>query len=653
MSLPTPNLDDRRFQDIVDEAKRRIPVLCPEWTDHNVSDPGVTMIELFAWMVEMMLYRLNQVPEKSYITFMDLMGVRLQPPAAARTDLTFWLAAPATDSVTIQAGSEVATVQTTAEDAVSFSTDADIVVRPTDTIAFLTSAAAASEEARTFEDQKWKLTTGSGSVLAFSARPRPGDSFYIGDSGDISGHILSLTINCTVEGIGVNPDNPPLAWQAWCDEGWRAAEVGRDGTGGLNKNGEVVLFLPPGMAVRAINGQASYWVRCLHTQPLPGQQTYSASPQIHSLETATLGATTSATHASSIVGEVIGRSDGTPGQRFRLEFPPVLPRRPGETIEVQADDGSWEPWSEREQFGESRPSNQHFTLDSVSGEVCFGPAIREPDGSVRQYGAIPPRGCLIRCSRYRSGGGAVGNVGKGKLAVMKRTIPYVDRVENRRAANGGLNAESLERAKMRAPQMLRTSSRAVTAEDYEYLAREAAHGIARARCIQPRAASTNGSPPPGVVRLLLVPALDPADGRILPEQLRPADSVVQEVQRYLDERRLLTTIVVVGQPAYTAVTVDATLKARASADADRVRQDALVRLNRFLNPLVGGADGNGWPFGRDLFISEIYTILQNTPGVEYLEQVALLVNGKRNAQGRISLAEDDLITSGEHQIRFV
>ncbi|HMQ35597.1 MAG TPA: putative baseplate assembly protein, partial [Chloroflexaceae bacterium] len=89
MPLPTPNLDDRRFQELVDDARRAIPRYCPEWTDHNVHDPGITLIELFAHMVETMLFRLNRVPEKSYITFMELMGVRLQEAAAARTDLTF------------------------------------------------------------------------------------------------------------------------------------------------------------------------------------------------------------------------------------------------------------------------------------------------------------------------------------------------------------------------------------------------------------------------------------------------------------------------------------------------------------------------------------------------------------------------------------
>ena len=64
MPLPEPILDDLRFQrDLVDEARRRIIRYCPEWTDYNVSDPGITLIELFAWMTEMTLFRLNQVPE--------------------------------------------------------------------------------------------------------------------------------------------------------------------------------------------------------------------------------------------------------------------------------------------------------------------------------------------------------------------------------------------------------------------------------------------------------------------------------------------------------------------------------------------------------------------------------------------------------------
>ena len=77
MALPAPNLDDRRFQDLVDDARRLVQRRCPEWTDHNVSDPGITLIETFAYLVDQVLYRLNRVPERSYVTFLELMGVEL------------------------------------------------------------------------------------------------------------------------------------------------------------------------------------------------------------------------------------------------------------------------------------------------------------------------------------------------------------------------------------------------------------------------------------------------------------------------------------------------------------------------------------------------------------------------------------------------
>src|SRR5229473_864530 len=89
MSLPVPNLDDRSWKQIVDEAVRLIPRYCPEWTNHNASDPGVTMLELYAWMTEMVIYRLNKVPEKNFLTFLDLIGVRLKPPEPAQVVLEF------------------------------------------------------------------------------------------------------------------------------------------------------------------------------------------------------------------------------------------------------------------------------------------------------------------------------------------------------------------------------------------------------------------------------------------------------------------------------------------------------------------------------------------------------------------------------------
>ena len=83
MAIPLPNLDDRRWSDLVDQGRALIPLYAPEWTDHNVSDPGVTLIETFAFVVDQVLYRLNRVPERSYVTFLELMGVELFAPSRA------------------------------------------------------------------------------------------------------------------------------------------------------------------------------------------------------------------------------------------------------------------------------------------------------------------------------------------------------------------------------------------------------------------------------------------------------------------------------------------------------------------------------------------------------------------------------------------
>src|SRR3990172_9528724 len=125
MALPVPNLDDRRFQDLVDDAKRLVQHRCPEWTVHNVSDPGVTLIEAFAWMTDQLLYRLNRVPDRNYIKFLELIGVHLFPPAAARVPVTFWLSAPQPDTMIIPTGTEVATPRTDTQEAIVFSTTED------------------------------------------------------------------------------------------------------------------------------------------------------------------------------------------------------------------------------------------------------------------------------------------------------------------------------------------------------------------------------------------------------------------------------------------------------------------------------------------------------------------------------------------------
>src|SRR6476659_8635004 len=142
MVLPAPNLDDRTFQDIVDEAKRLIPRYTPEWTNHNVSDPGVALIELFAWMSEMVLYRVNQVPDRLFVHFLNLVGIEPFPPSVARADITFWLSAAQDDTITVPAGMQVTTARDTAgEGPIVFTTVSPLDIEPPElTVAMTTDA---------------------------------------------------------------------------------------------------------------------------------------------------------------------------------------------------------------------------------------------------------------------------------------------------------------------------------------------------------------------------------------------------------------------------------------------------------------------------------------------------------------------------------
>ncbi|MCB0896386.1 MAG: putative baseplate assembly protein, partial [Nocardioidaceae bacterium] len=128
--LPAPNLDDRTFQGLVDEAKRLVQNRCPEWTDHNVSDPGVTLIEAFAQMVDQLIYRLNRVPDRTYVKFLEMIGVELRAPAAATGRVTCWLSAPQPHPVLVREETLVSTPRTDIHEPIVFSTLRDLSIVP-------------------------------------------------------------------------------------------------------------------------------------------------------------------------------------------------------------------------------------------------------------------------------------------------------------------------------------------------------------------------------------------------------------------------------------------------------------------------------------------------------------------------------------------
>ena len=697
-NLPKADLDDRSYSDLLQECLLRIPRYCPEWTNYNPSEPGVTLLESFAWLTDQMLMRFNQVPRRHYIAFLELLGVRLQPPQPASTELTFYLVSELPESYRIPAGTQVATERTASEEAIIFSTRQTLEIGQPRVRHLLTASAVESSPTilRDRFSNYWNRNQDGywdGPELGlFNQQPEPDNCFYLvlDEMGStLDGNVLALTFKGqAATPTGINPFLPPRRWEAWDGEQWRSvllSEVDDQTQGfsfaGLVEQGgnpmqgaDIVLHFPLSLPVTQFATYRGHWLRCVCEAPASGRAPYLQSPRITGLSVRSVGGTVPAYQCEMIQEEVLGESDGSAGQVFQLQGTPVLDRQAGEYITVTLPNQSPEVWEEVSDFSASGPNDRHYVIDSITGLVQFGPRVREPSqlrqrselqtrflarsGSAdpmlaqmlvspeagrrelslnslqtelralnqleRQYGAIPPKTAVIRMAQYRTGGGGQGNVQAQALTVLKSAVPYVATVTNHIPARHGADAESLEQAAIRVPQLLRTRNRAVTAEDFESLALQGGQGaIARAHCLPPQQ--------PGVVQLMIIPQVNldlihQGQG-LSPDQFALTPPLQQQVMSFLDRRRLLGVQVQYQEPDYVGVTVQ-TEVALDPAWRDPDSQAQLIQrlqtlLYHFLNPITGGRTQQGWPIGQTLYQSDVVSLLQGAPGIRYLGAVQL------------------------------
>jgi len=658
MPIPAPNLDNRRFQDIVDEAKRLIPQYCPEWTDHNVSDPGIALLELFAWMTESLLYRSNQLTEKIYIRFLELLGTRLDPPSSARAPLTFYLSAPQAGEITIPKGTEAATLRTETIPAIVFTTEADLPIRPPLISGVFTHRSSHGDEDGWVRHELNRLVR-EQSIVMFPDPPSIGDEFLVAFEKDLSHHVLALVLGCeTHGGAGVDPSDPPLIWEVWQGDlaRWVACSLQEDTTGGFNHDGEIVLRLPT-MMQGDFAGTDAYWLRCRLTER-DGRR-YEVSPELQRhFRVESRGGTVPARHAIAVSNEVLGKSDGTPGQRFTLLNAPLL-ARDAETDHLVVDppDSPPQVWREVEDFGEAGADDRCYTLDSVDGTLTLGPALLQPDGNMYHFGAIPTKGSILHFSRYMFGGGVVGNVPAGNISILKSSMTYIAEVTNHEPALGGRDAQTVEDAKVRAGHRLRSSARAVTAGDFEFHTMQVP-GVARARCLAPgEQPGEVGAIRPGHVFVIVLPQVLAPD-RPQPEQLALSPAFRTSILDHLHSRCVLGVGVEVRPPEFVWISVKAELRVPIDSHPvvrREVQRRAEAELYEFLNPFKGGTHRKGWPFGRDLYLTEVYGLLQRIPNVEFIDNVRLEIvdpgkTASRPAPPRVEVGPHALVCSAQHQI---
>jgi predicted phage baseplate assembly protein len=679
MGLVSPILDDRTYQELRDELVARIPVHTPAWTDHNESDPGIALLELFAHLGESVLYRLNQLPETVRIEFLRLLGVRRRPAVPAQVLLAAGTDAPAGVAVPRQtaaaAGSLVfettgathvwpvtcvavgkteapkAPVGDVAEADRRDDARARVGLQPGDPAVFYESTQVAADPlapdavpldvALTVDEALWiaVLRTATTDLRALGGR-----SLFVGFAFDelierpFDLEDLDDDDSAAVFDAGtLTADPPPMLWRLWQGpgRGFATLDVGDDSTRGLVTTGVVEVELPPQLPVldpgAATPGdlespppltdeeQAASVVAWLQVSR---PRTEHLTDPVGKIRWVALNAVL-AEHARTASPEQLGSGTGDTDQRYPLTKHPVLP---GSTRLQVAEPDGLRDWVEVDTYLVSGPEDRHFTVDHDSGAVIF-------DGR-----KLPQLGERIQVTAYRYGGGAAGNVAAGSITRFQG-VGGVD-VSNPLPATGGADAAGLDEAMDEIPAEVHRRDRCVTAEDFREMALRVS-GVGRAETLMLLHPENPSVEAAGVVSVVVLPVRDLST----PQAPLPGYDLLRRVAAYLDVRRLATTELYVVPPTYVPIAFSIGLAVRTGYQVDAVRGWVDQILRQYLAALPpAGPDGAGWTLGRTVRAAELEAVAVQVEGVEFVEgsSLARVVDDEVVPTSEIGLARWEL-----------
>ncbi len=668
MTLRTPILDDRSYAQLRDELVARIPIYAPEWTDHSPSDPGITLIELFAFLGENLLYRFNQIPDATRLAFLNLLQIPLRPAVAATGLVSFdtpRLDAPLAElNLSLPVGP------------VSFQILDETVVLPVTGRAALRAASELPEDEESFEylaRASAALGVSVDDITPYLTRLATGDPSRPGGDlldpatsidgtlfvallavdeesrlpvlGALAGRELSVgfvpdqtapglrDITACPGGAGA-PATPPMEWQISTTAGttgpdgvtepvWQRLTVTGDTTSGLTSSGVVRLRLPAdthGLGVfvpddpdetgsgdqppLVEDDDIGPRIACWLRVFRPGGGRLPATEWV-GVNAARVE------NAVTAPAELLGTGTGQPDQQYPLVHASVLTDGFVLEVEEQSAVPRWVPWQLVDDFRGSGIDDPHAILEPRAGVIRFGDGLR---------GRAPQLGERIRVRSYRFGGGVEGLVAPG--AISKCELSGVT-VTNPLPTRGGAAAETTAEGVARIPDEIRRHDRAVTASDFAELAKATPGGdIARAESLPLFHPAAPDQPVPGAVTVIVWPRHD----REHPSAPVPDRVQLGAVCRYLDERRLLTTELYVAPPTYRRIAVSAGIAVKAGFGTEAVRRWVEQILQQYLSPLPPyGPEGNGWPLGRRVHGPELEAAALQVDGVEYLNGIRLSV----------------------------
>jgi len=664
MPIPAPILDDRSYQQLRDELVRRIPVYTPEWTDHNASDPGITLIELFAFLGENLLFRFNQIPEATKLAFLRLLQIPLLPAVPAHCMLA--MTTEEADGALIAVGAEARAgsipfetineveawpisvvaggrITTAAPDMASESEPVEFALRALDAIGGLkageTPAYYATQLLPT-DDQQPAVDFGATvdgmlwvAVLAEKGLDKAklaGGLINIGFVPDVVIPSIDQVRSCP--GVGVQPTGPAVEWEISTGilDGnsqpiYKSMSVEGDTTRGLSQQGIVRVRLPRTTAEFAVFPAADEDLKGTGNRPPVLDDAVEAKlvcwlrayrhdgSHFGKVRSVTVNAA-EAVQSRKALPEFLGTGNAQPHQTYKLGNHPVLDHTV--VLEVE-ENGAWRRWSETDSFHASSSDDRHFIVDRESGDVHFGTAVQ---------GFAPQIGQRIRVLEYRYGGGAAGNVASkaisGNIPAVSANVlfgnsPVPVKVVNPQPAFGGGETETIEAALERIPGELRRRDRAVTSGDFQELALETpGANVGRAECLPRFHPPTRTPERAGVVSVVVWPR----DDKKHPNAPVPDENLRRTVCEWLDQRRLVTTELYVIPPTYRKVALSVGLHVKPGYGVEAVRRWVELVLRQYLAPLPPfGPNGFGWPLGRRVYGPELEAAALQVEGVEFLE----------------------------------
>ena len=682
MPLPIPNLDDRRFDDLVAEAKARLTSHLPELTQIAPGDPVNSFIDLFAWLTETIIYRANLIPERQRRVFLNLLQIPVRP------------ARPANGVVCIDAGGSRVRKPilvadgtqlmggkqrlTTLGELRATCLSLQVIVKETvDAVALqqmgLTLADLQEQfglrkgekptpfTPRSFEVGVQTLTL-AGSMdrafyLAFVA-PRPFANRMEGVRENLAGVTLNLAIAPAdnLEGDAVDELNPRgLEWELVAlgennETIYLPLDILADSSKGGRQAGVVRLRLPrnamlfesfalddpmfagygdrppelsdPDEAVRV-----AFWLRL-------------RCPEHPELELGYLGVNGVDVLAQGLKKDlIVGVGTGRPDQVVALPDSQI----DAESLQLEVEaDGVWVPWQPVDFLAGQDPDANVYRLNADSGAIYFGDGVTA--------GRRPPTGGRIRAAVYRFGGGSQGNLEPDAIKEIVDGHPDL-KVRHEWPLDRGVDAETVEQAEKRIPQFLTHRNRAVTKEDFQLITEaNPVNPVARAEVfegfIPGNTAAALRENVPGAVSVFVLPPGEPALGTVP----KPTRGLLKDVFNYLLRRVTIGTELYVLSPEFVPLAVSVLIQVKEIETEQQTLQALRQALIDYLWPVPpGGALEAGWPMGDGVAVraNELMTRAARVDGV-------LAVNGlrlfRRNAKGWRRLGRNEEIELKKYQL---